>query len=373
MAPGPTAPPIALCLDLHARTPDSSEGEGAGSSHADSSDESEGEGAGSSGASTSDESESEGEEEGTPENAGSLATSRKRGSFNWDQEHGFSLEWANLAEFEMWRQVEERASSIELIRSSTRTGVLFSQRQRFVCGRQDSGGPRKYQKKHPGRKRKVRNRKSGCGCYVIVKQYHHTSTILGSYVAEHDHEIGEANIAFTRLAGTTRERIKIMLTQKIDQDEIVSCRNQKSLAADLILLKVRVIRDLAPDGSRDQLISLREVNLIAHTFDNDKIRLHPSDAISTRLRMERLARQGALTFYKDKQDRAPIGSRLPEDAFVLCIQTKFQLNAFQRLGNGFIGIDATHNTTQYQNLLLFTIITRDRWGRGKIINDYRYL
>ena len=369
MAPGPTAPPIALCLDLRARTPDPSEGESAGSSRADSSDESEGEGAGSSGASTSDESESESESEdegeGTPDNAGSLATSRKRGSFNWDREHGFSLEWANLAEFEMWRQVEERTSSIELIRSSTRTGVLFSRRQRFVCGRQDSGGLRKYQKKHPGRKCKIRNRKSGCGCYVIVKQYHHTSTILGRYIAEHDHEIGEANIAFTRLAGTTRERIKMMLTQKIDRDEIVSCRNQKSLAAGLIHLKVRVIHDLAPDGSRDQLISLREVNLIAHTFDNDKTRLHPSDAISTRLRMEWLARQGALTFYKDKQDRALIGSRLPEDAFVLCIQTKFQLNAFRRLGNGFIGIDATHNTTQYQNLLLFTIIARDRWGRGK--------
>ena len=43
----------------------------------------------------------------------------------------------------------------------------------------------------------------------------------------------------------------------------------------------------------------------------------------------------------------------------------FQLDTFLHLGSGFIGIDATYNTTQYQNLLLFTIIARDHWGQGK--------
>ena len=127
-----------------------------------------------------------------------------------------------------------------------------------------------------------------------------------------------------------------------------------------------MIREFAPDGSRDQLISLREVNKIAQALDdNDKIRLHPDDAIATRLLIEQLSKEGTRTFYKDKQDLPPDDSGLQRDAFVLCIQTSFQLDAFQRLGSGFIGIDATHNTTQYQDLLLFTIIARDRWGRGK--------
>jgi hypothetical protein len=52
---------------------------------------------------------------------------------------------------------------------------------------------------------------------------------------------------------------------------------------------------------------------------------------------------------------------------VLCIQTPFQLEAFQRLGNGFIGIDATHNVTQYQDFLLFTIIAHDLWGHGMLL------
>jgi hypothetical protein len=125
-----------------------------------------------------------------------------------------------------------------------------------------------------------------------------------------------------------------------------------------------VICDSTPEGSRDQLIALQEVNYVAQVHENDKIRLHPDDALSTRLLLEHLASEGANIFYKDKQDRAPIDSRLPDDAFVLCIQTSFQLDAFRRLGNGFIGIDATHNVTQYQDLLLFTIIARDRWGHG---------
>ncbi len=125
-----------------------------------------------------------------------------------------------------------------------------------------------------------------------------------------------------------------------------------------------MIRDVAPDNSRDKLISLEEVNCLAQVIENQSIRLHPDDAISTKLLIEQLSSVGNLTFYKDKQDRAPINSRLPEDAFVLCIQTSFQLDAFRRLGDGFIGIDATHNVTQYQDLLLFTIIARDHWGHG---------
>ena len=44
----------------------------------------------------------------------------------------------------------------------------------------------------------------------------------------------------------------------------------------------------------------------------------------------------------------------------MCIQTRFQQDTFWQLGNFFIKIDATHNIMQYENYLLFTIITRDK-------------
>ena len=210
---GPTAPPLILCLDwrIHAPDPlDESEGSWSshGSSHGNTVDESEGGGTGSSCASPTDESESTGSScANSPDNAESLATSRRKGSFNWDQERGgFSLEWTNLADFEMWRETEERACSIEFIASSSRTGgIHWTQKQHFVCGREESGGGRTYEKKHPERQCKIGIRKSGCSCHIIIKEYPHMSTILGRYIAEHDHDIGEANIAYTRLSSTVWE------------------------------------------------------------------------------------------------------------------------------------------------------------------------
>ena len=104
---------------------------------------------------------------------------------------------------------------------------------------------------------------------------------------------------------------------------------------------------------------------MARSFESDKICLHPEDAISTRLWIDKIKSDGIQIFYKDRLDSPPPGSNLQQDIFVLCIQTAFQLDAFRRLGSGFIGIDGTHNTTNYAGLQLFTIMARDRWGHGE--------
>jgi hypothetical protein len=64
------------------------------------------------------------------------------------------------------------------------------------------------------------------------------------------------------------------------------------------------------------------------------------------------------------RDGGGTSTRSCKDAFVMCLQTPFQMDAFRCLGNGFIGIDATYNLMQYQNFLLFTIVARDQWGCG---------
>ena len=107
---------------------------------------------------------------------------------------------------------------------------------------------------------------------------------------------------------------------------------------------------------------LSDVSWLARTLEEEKIRLHPEDAILAKLWMDRLKDENVHVFYKDKLDPPPLKLRLQPDMFVLCIQTHFQLDAFRCLSQSFIRIDATHNTTQYQDLLLFTIVARDRWG-----------
>jgi hypothetical protein len=102
---------------------------------------------------------------------------------------------------------------------------------------------------------------------------------------------------------------------------------------------------------------------MGRSIENDKICLHSEDAISTKVWVDKLKSDNTRIFYKDKLDLPPPGSSLQQDIFVICIQTSFQLDAFRRLGNGFIGIDGTHNITQYEGMELFTVIARPLGAR----------
>ena len=69
--------------------------------------------------------------------------------------------------------------------------------------------------------------------------------------------------------------------------------------------------------------------------------------------------QGDFVYYKDKRDPLTKGSDLADNLLTLCIQIKFQKESYKCLGNGFLGIDTTHNATQY-----FTLMARNNWGHG---------
>ena len=78
-------------------------------------------------------------------------TSCDVGSFIYNQENCiYPLEWKDLSSFHTWCREEEHAHSIELIASSTVSGVwLWLQKHIYICTCQVSGGPNKYQKKFP--------------------------------------------------------------------------------------------------------------------------------------------------------------------------------------------------------------------------------
>jgi hypothetical protein len=152
------------------------------------------------------------------------ATSRQPSSFLNDVETGrFPYEWGNLAEFDMWRRTEELAYSIELISKEVQKGTngLWTLKRDYVCSRGYSGGRSKYQKKEPDRQQKIGSKKTGCHCKLVIKLYPHTPIVRGRYENDHNHEIGLANIAFTRMSPIARERINNMLQQKVDPREIV--------------------------------------------------------------------------------------------------------------------------------------------------------
>jgi hypothetical protein len=151
------------------------------------------------------------------------ATSKRKGSFIYDRKNGkFPMEWPSIADFHAWREAEQLAHSIELIRSTavTLNGPIWTERRTFVCSRALSGGQSKHEPKHD-RKRKIESKKIQCPCRVVIKRYPHTQIVLGHYHSEHNHELGIPNIRYLRLSQAARDRIKTLLLRRVHQQEIV--------------------------------------------------------------------------------------------------------------------------------------------------------
>jgi hypothetical protein len=142
------------------------------------------------------------------------------------------LEWPNIAKFEVWLKEEQLTKTIEFVLSSTKTGNwLWTEKQTYVCSCQTSGGQSKYEKQYLDRQCNIDSKKTGCRCQVAIKHYSHTLTILGHYAEQHNHEIQLANVAYTRLSHAAREKIKVLLKQKVDRKEIV-CKQLSIFSSD---------------------------------------------------------------------------------------------------------------------------------------------
>lgn len=88
----------------------------------------------------------------------------------------------------------------------------FREHTKLVCARHSRSGRKKYVKKHPDRVRKVPSRKlegQGCPASISYKTYFDSDVVRACYMSQHSHEVGLANLPFTRRgrkAATTEEK-----------------------------------------------------------------------------------------------------------------------------------------------------------------------
>jgi hypothetical protein len=84
----------------------------------------------------------------------------KAGSFEYDhQDTTFNMMWPTSEVFTLWKKHEEERFSIRWAISSRKTGVLYTESVRYVCNRNETGGPKPYKKTQPARDRKIPSRK----------------------------------------------------------------------------------------------------------------------------------------------------------------------------------------------------------------------
>ncbi|KAH9020705.1 hypothetical protein EDB84DRAFT_1565608 [Lactarius hengduanensis] len=124
-------------------------------------------------------------------------------------------------------------------------------------------------------------------------------TILGKYENEHDHPLDK-----------TRDLVMQLVHIGVDTKAIL-----------------KRVRESTKRTDRDHYITTGDINRLRRIVENEDIRLDENDAVSIKVWATRLQQAG--------------------DSFIMCIQTEFQKSQFREIGNNFISIDATHNTTQY--------------------------
>ncbi|KAG5350967.1 hypothetical protein C0989_008438 [Termitomyces sp. Mn162] len=122
-----------------------------------------------------------------------------------DSEDGYTLVFPNLAAFNEWRAQEEERHVVEFVKGDTHGSKAvpprFKDHTKLVCARHSRSGRKKYVKKHPERVRKVPSRKldgTGCPASISYKTYFDTEEVRACYCSQHSHEIGPANLPYTR-------------------------------------------------------------------------------------------------------------------------------------------------------------------------------
>ncbi|KAH9173877.1 hypothetical protein EDB89DRAFT_2068386 [Lactarius sanguifluus] len=279
------------------------------------------------------------------------ATLRLCGSITYDRENGYDLEWESIDEFHQWRENEQQAHGIELRLAQTvlsHGSAVYTVSRLYVCACQGTGGDTGYQRKTDRKSRKEHKRlDAGCPCQVKIKIYPHTSTILGRYAPDHSHPTGKDNLKHIRIWVPAREHIMVLIRLGLMDKEIK-----------------KHIRAQYSEHERDHYITLGQICRMRTIVERERVQLDPNDAHLTRIWAGNVQSDGHFVYYKDKQDPPPEGSDLAHNLFILCIQTKLQSQWFRLFGNGFLGIDAMHNVTQYKGVLLFTIMAWDCWGHG---------
>jgi hypothetical protein len=151
------------------------------------------------------------------------------GSYEHDIADGeYTLKWNSLAEMQFWMRNKERKHTIEFVvkeprHNKNKKGHHWLVKYIYVCARQGSGRKSKYVPKHPDRVRNVpaRRAEDGCPCHLTVKTYPDTTLVLGLYVAEHSHPIGDDNVVYTRIPPHARAEIERLLREGMRPDLVV--------------------------------------------------------------------------------------------------------------------------------------------------------
>ncbi|KAJ3779843.1 hypothetical protein GGU10DRAFT_243477, partial [Lentinula aff. detonsa] len=168
---------------------------------------------------------------------------------------------------------------------------------------------------------------AACSCRIIIKTYPGCSSILGRYIEEHTHALGETNARFCQIPQETWDDIENLIRAGTKLDAVLEQVNENS------------------SHPRNKFISRADVRRMEKLVEEENIRLGKKDGESVLAWARRLESEGSLLAFKASNAPPPPGSSVNETAFIFIIQTKYMREKWNEWGNDFAGLDATHNTS----------------------------
>ena len=117
---------------------------------------------------------------------------------------------------------------------------------------------------------------------------------------------------------------------------------------------------------RKHLITKQDIANIKRKVIDWSIRRHDDDATSVHLLVNELRQEpyNPMLVYKPQNSSIPEFPKLPDDVFMLAIQTQWQNEVFVKYARNILCIDSTHGTNAYK-FKVITCIVPDEFGKGE--------
>ena len=118
-------------------------------------------------------------------------------------------------------------------------------------------------------------------------------------------------------------------------------------------------------AKRQHLLTKQDVANLRRKVHDQTMMRHSNDATSVQMIVNELRNEAydPVLIHKPQNVKTPDCAFLPEDAFVLAIQTEWQKELFEKFSSTVLCIDSTHGTNAYQ-FKLITCIVPDDFGKG---------
>ena len=260
------------------------------------------------------------------------ATSTRMGSITYNQKNSYDIEFKSLAKFNHWLSHEQMAHGIEIQRykvKRSRTGQLYLTCETYLYVRNGTGRKSHYMKK-TAHERKINSKQieGRCPYYVRIKMYPHTSTVMCKYNQDHSHPTRKDNLKYIRIQAFMQDQIESWVHFGVTDQKIIVIPSY--ILTDLIYnFQRKKIHQWFGKDERDYYMTMGEICRIRKEVLKADIQLDGNDAHSTQIWVNNLKSEGDFVYYKNKQDPLPEGSNLVDNLFILCIQTKFQKDAYE--------------------------------------------